>query len=48
MGVARHGRLKRSHPFVNVLKLVAIALTVAVVGTVAVAAIAVLNFSHCR
>ncbi|TFD56756.1 LytR family transcriptional regulator [Cryobacterium suzukii] len=45
VGIARHGRLKRSNPYVTALKLVAAVLTVAVVSTSAVAAVAVWSFS---
>ncbi|WP_241992083.1 LCP family protein [Cryobacterium lyxosi] len=45
VGIARHGRLKRSNPYATAVKLVAAALTVAVVSTSAVAAVAVWNFS---
>ena len=45
VGIARHGRLKRSNPYATALKLVAAVLTVAVVSTSAVAAVAVWSFS---
>ena len=45
VGIARHGRLQRSNPYAIALKLVAAVLTVAVVSTSAVAAVAVWSFS---
>ncbi|TFD69029.1 LCP family protein [Cryobacterium sp. Hb1] len=45
VGIARHGRLKRSNPYATALKLVAAMLTVAVVSTSAVGAVAVWSFS---
>ncbi|MBB5642824.1 LCP family protein [Cryobacterium roopkundense] len=46
MGIARHGRLKRSNPYATALKIVAIAMAVAVVSTSSVAAIVVWSFSN--
>jgi len=45
VGIARHGRLKRSNPYATVLKVVAAMLAVAVVSTSAVAAVAVWSFN---
>ncbi|TFC55232.1 hypothetical protein E3O68_07160 [Cryobacterium sp. TMB3-1-2] len=46
MGIARHGRLKRSNPYTTFLRWMAMVMAVAVVSTASVAAIAVSNFSQ--